>query len=88
MLSTHMSTTEIDSALHSNLDALKEAFFDFLGALVLLLIAICSIAHAVLRMVFAGLGLLLWSLALLIVFLYWLRAWAVARSSSSVHTER
>jgi hypothetical protein len=88
MLSTTLSVTEIDSALHSNLDALKEAFFDLLAALVLFLIAICSIVHAVLRMVFAGLGLLLWSLALLIVFLYWLRAWAVGRSSSSVHTER
>ncbi len=87
MLSTH-SITEIDSALHFNLAALKEGFFDLLAALVLFLIAICSIAHAVLRMVFAVLGLLLWTLALLIVFLYWLRAWAVGRSSSSVHTER
>jgi hypothetical protein len=82
------SPAAIDSALHSNLDALKEGFFDLLGALVLLFIAVFSIVHAVLRMVFAGLGLLLWSLALLIVLLYWLRAWAVARSSSSVHTER
>lgn len=87
MLSTH-SITEIDSALHSNLAALKEAFFDFVAALVLFLIAIVSIAHAVIRMAFAVLGLLLWSLALLIVFLYWLRSWAIARSSSSVHTTR
>ena len=82
MISTH-SITEIDAALHSNLAALKEGIFDFLAALVLFVIAIVSIAHSVLRMMFAGLGLLLWSLALLIVFLYWLRAWAVAWSSSS-----
>lgn len=88
MISTQHSITEIDGALHANLAALKEGFFDLLAALVLLFIAVFSILHAVLRMVFAGLGLLLWSLALLIVFLYWLRAWAVARSSSSVHTER
>jgi hypothetical protein len=85
MLSTH-SITEIDIALHANLGALKEGFFDFVAALVLFIIAIFSIVHAVLRMLFAFLSLVLWSLALLIVFLYWVRSWAVARSSSSIHT--
>lgn len=86
MLSTH-SMTEIDTALASNLAALKDAFLDLLAALVLCLVAVFSLVHAVLRIAFAGLGLLLWSLALLIVGLYNLRAWAVKKSSSSLHTE-
>lgn len=79
------SITEINIALHSNLGAMKEGFFDLLAALVLFVIAFCSCLHAVFRIAFAFLGLVLWALALLIVFLYWLRAWAVARSSSSLH---
>jgi hypothetical protein len=76
---------EIDSALHANLGALKEGSFDLLATLVLLVISLCSCLHAVFRMAFAVLGLVLWALALPIVFLYWLRSWAVARSSSTLH---
>jgi hypothetical protein len=68
------SITEIDSTLHANLDTLIEGFFDFVAALVLLIIALCSCLHTVLRIMFAVLGLVLWALALLIVFLYWLRS--------------
>jgi hypothetical protein len=66
----------------------KEGVFDLLVALILCVIAVVSLFHAGLRMVFAVLGLVLWSLALLTVFLYWLRSWAVARSSSSLRAER
>jgi len=82
------SITEIDTALASNLAALKDAFLDLLAALVLCLVAGFSLVHAVLRIAFAFLGLLLWVFALLIVGLYWLRAWLASRSSSSLHTER
>lgn len=75
----------IDNALHSNLTTLKEGFLDFLAGLLLCIIALVSVLHAVIRMVFAGLGLLLWALALLITFLYWLRAWIVSRSATTVH---
>ncbi len=87
MLQATMHTVEIDSALHANLNTLKEGFFDLLAALVLLVIGAFSVIHAVLRMAFALLGLVLWAVALLIMALYWLRAWAVSRSSSSLHKE-
>lgn len=76
---------QIDQALGANLTALKEAFFDLLAALLLCLIAGVSVAHAGVRLVFAVVGLLLWALALITTFLYWLRSLAVARSSSSLH---
>jgi hypothetical protein len=76
---------QIDTALWSNLGALKEGFLDFLAGLLLCIIALVSVLHAVIRMLFAGLGLLLWSLALSLTFLYWLRAWVVSRSSTTVH---
>ncbi len=49
------------------------------------LAAFFSLVHAVVRIVFAFLGLVLWALALLIMFLYWLRSWAVSRSASTLH---
>lgn len=76
---------EIDAALQTNLASLKEACCDLLAAFVLVLIAGLSLLHAFLRLIFAMTGLLLWVVALLITFLYWLRAWSVARSSSSLH---
>ena len=76
---------QINSALHANLAALKDGFFDFLAALIPCVIAAVSLVHAGLRIAFAVLGLLLWSLALLVTFLYWLRSLAAARSSSSLH---
>lgn len=76
---------EIDAALQQNLTSLKEAFFDLLAALTLLLISLFSLLHAVLRLAFAMLGLLLWAVALLVTFLYWLRAWAVSRSHDTLH---
>ena len=79
---------EIDVALEQNLTSLKEGLLDLLASLILCMIALCSVVHAVFRLVFAFLGLLLWSLALVVTFLYWLRSWAVSRSSSSLHTGR
>jgi 4-hydroxybenzoate polyprenyltransferase len=78
-------TQAIESALQQNLKTLGEAFLDLLAALILVLIVVFSLVHAFLRIVFAVLGLLLWVGALLITFLYWLRAWSVARSTSSLH---
>jgi hypothetical protein len=76
---------EIDAALKANVKALKDALFDLLAAMILYIIAVVSLFHAGLRIAFAFLGLVLWSLALLVTFLYWLRSWAVARSSSTLH---
>lgn len=76
---------DIDAALQANLTALREALFDLLAALILVFISVFSLLHASLRILFAVLGLLLWSVALLITFLYWLRAWSVSRSSSTFH---
>ena len=76
---------EIDAALYSNLAALRDGFFDVLAALILVVTALFSLVHAVVRIVFAFLGLVLWALALLIMFLYWLRSWAVSRSASTLH---
>jgi hypothetical protein len=76
---------EINAAFSANLATLKDGFFDLLAALVLVLTGLFSCLHAVLRMVFAILGLVLWSLALLITFLYWLRSWLSSKSSRSLH---
>ena len=76
---------QINTALHANLAALKDGFFDLLAAVILCVIAVISVFHAVCRIAFACLGLLLWSLALLVTFLYWLRSLASAHSSSSLH---
>jgi glucan phosphoethanolaminetransferase (alkaline phosphatase superfamily) len=76
---------EIDMALQQNLMSLKEAFCDLLAALILFVVSLFSILHAVLRIAFAVLSLVLWALALFIRFLYWLQSWAVARSSSTLH---
>lgn len=88
MASNPLMLKEIDAALHSNLASLKEACCDLLAAFVLVLIAICSLVHAVLRFAFAVLGLFLWVVALLITFLEGIRAWSVSRSASSLHHRR
>jgi hypothetical protein len=74
--------TGIDTALASNLAALKDAFLDLLAALVLCLVAGFSVIHALIRVVYAFLGLLLWVFALLLTGLYWLRAWLASHKSS------
>ncbi len=50
---------EIDMALLQNLTSLKEGFCDLLAALVLFVISLFSFLHALLRIVFAVVGLLL-----------------------------
>src|ERR1700730_15286106 len=85
MLATKLLEQEIDMTLQANLVALKEAFCDLLAALILIIVSLFSFLHAVLRVVFALLALLLWAIALLVTFLFWLRAWAVSRSSSTIH---
>jgi hypothetical protein len=72
---------EIDSALWSNLAALKASSFDVIAALILIVIAMVSLLHGLFRVAFAFIGLLIWCFALLTVFLYWLRELALARSS-------
>ncbi len=74
---------EIDASLTVHLETLRDGFFDLLAALILLVTAVVSCVHALFRLLYAFVGLALWSLALLITFLYWARAWAVSRSSSS-----
>ncbi len=79
---------EIDMALQTNLIALRDALLDVLAALILIVTSLFSLLHAVLRVVFALLGLFLWAIALLITFLFWLRAWSVSRSSNTLHGGR
>ncbi len=79
---------EIERALQQNLQSLGEALLDLLAALILVVIVVVSLAHALVRIAFAVLGLLLWVGALAIMALYWLRAWAVSRSASSLHKGR
>ena len=79
------AAVEIESALQTNLATLKDGLYDLLASLVLVIIALLSFVHATTRIMFAVLGLLLWSLALLITFLYWLRAWATSRASNTIH---
>ncbi len=79
---------EISEALQANLATLRDSWFDLLAALLLVVIALCSCVHALVRVLFGLCGLVLWSLALLITWLYWLRSWAVAHSANSVHTTR
>lgn len=76
---------KLDQALASNLVALKEALFDLLAGLILVLAAVVSVLHSLFRVLFAFVGLALWVLALVTIGLYALRAWAVARSGSSIH---
>jgi hypothetical protein len=76
---------EIDAALSSHLATLRGGLFDLLAAVILVITALVSCLHAVVRIAYAFLGLVMWSLALFITFLYWLRAWAVSRSSSTLH---
>lgn len=76
---------EIQDALQANITTLSEALCDLVAAVVLCLVAVLSLVHAVVRLLFGGVGLLLWALALVIVGLNWLRSWAVSRSGSSIH---
>lgn len=87
MLASSLSPLEqkIDNALYSNLGGLLDALCDLLAALVLAVIASLCLLHAGLRIAFGFLALLLWVVALLVKGLYWVRAWAVSRSSSSLH---
>ncbi len=73
---------QIDAALNLNLAMLKAGFFECLAALLLLLIAALSLFCSVVRMVAAGLGLLLWAVALFVTFLSWVRGLALSRTSS------
>jgi hypothetical protein len=85
MLEPKLLTQEIDAALQANLTALREAFCDLLAALIMIIISLLSFLHAVLRVVFATLGLLLWTIALVITLLYGARSWAVSQSTSTLH---
>jgi len=76
---------QIEEALEVNLQAMKEAFVDLLAGLVLVVIVVVSLLHSVVRLVFVGLGLVLWALALLHVILSALRSWFVAQSIHSIH---
>jgi hypothetical protein len=87
MMMQQFDHDEIDAALSANIQTLVEGALDVLAALILLLIGLVGLVHGLLRMMSGALGLLLWSLALFITFLYSLRAWAIARSSSSLHKE-
>jgi hypothetical protein len=83
-----LSPTErkIDAALETNITASIESVLDLLAALLLCIIAVLSLAHAVVRLAFALLGWLLWCLALLVTGLYWCRSWLASKSSSSLHS--
>lgn len=61
--------TDGDAALQSHLCGLRSAFYDFLGALITLLLFIFSIIHAVVRIIYNLFGLLVWWLGVVIVLL-------------------
>lgn len=74
---------EINAAMQMHLSTLHDAFFDFLAAIIAVLLGITSILHAVIRIAYAGIGLLIWTLGLWMIALQSLRAKCVARSSTS-----
>lgn len=76
---------QIDFALQANVAALRDSLFDLLAGLLLVVIALVSIVHSIFRIMFSSLGLVLWALGLLTIWLYSIRGWAVSRSSSSLH---
>lgn len=87
---THLLPIEkqIDDELHKNVAELQAALFELLAALLLFLTAFISIIHGILRTAKAALDLLLWAVALLITFLYWLHYRAVSKSFQSPSHER
>jgi protein-S-isoprenylcysteine O-methyltransferase Ste14 len=78
---------QIDAALAGHLATLHDAFFDLLAALITLLIFAVSLTHAVIRMMYAVVGIVLWTLALWMTLLQMLQKKVVARSHTSSFRE-
>ena len=74
---------QIDAALMAHLSTLHDAFFDLLAALITLLIFVTSLTHAIIRMAYALVGIVLWTLALWMTLLQVLQKKVVARSHTS-----
>lgn len=74
---------EIDAAMKMHRETLHDAFFDFIVALITILLGITSGLHAIGRMIYAINGLMVWMLG---VWIWALQAWRekyIQKSSTS-----
>ena len=78
---------QIDQALAQHLSTLHDALFDVLAALLTFLLFITSLTHALVRIVYALVGIIIWTFALWIVGLQTLQKKVVARSQTSPFRE-
>lgn len=78
---------QIDAALAGHLATLHDAFFDLLAAVITLLLFVTTLTHSIIRMLYAVVGIVIWSLALWITVLQALQGKIVARSHTSPFRE-
>lgn len=75
--------TEIDAAMQQHIATLHDAAFDAIVALLGILLGILSFIHAIVRVIFAIVGLVVWTLGVWLIALKALRQQCVSRSSTS-----
>jgi hypothetical protein len=74
---------EIDAAMKMHIETLHDASMDAFVALLTILIGVTSFMHALVRVVYACIGLATWTLGVWIVALQAVRAECIKRSSTS-----
>lgn len=74
---------DIDAAMAAHLQTLRDACFDMLAALLTIFLGFISLIHAIVRVVYALVGLTVWTLGVWIIALQALQTQCIQRSSSS-----
>ena len=67
----------------AHIATLRDAFYDLLSALLTVILGIVSIMHALIRVIYACIGLTVWMLGVWLIALQCLRATTLERSSTS-----
>lgn len=82
-VNTKQRDHEIEAAWAQQKLVLHDACFDALSGLLTILLGLFSFIHAAVRVVSGLVGLLIWTIALWIIFLQWARAYCIKQSSIS-----
>lgn len=92
MITYKQHHNEIEQAMKMHIATLHDASIDLLVALQTILLGLLSLVHAVIRIAYASIGLVVWMLGVWIIALQCLRTKTIEKSSTSpfrveVHNE-
>lgn len=74
---------QIDAAMALHVQTLRDAAFDSLSALLTIILGILSFIHAIVRVLYASIGMVVWTLGVWLIALQALRAQCIAHSATS-----